>query len=148
MIIDVIENSDYKNLVVKQLKETIEYLKSIDQEFAVTANIKGLEFNPPLPEPIFSQFAPFSLFVLSNYTYESVTIEQDAIMFEAGFGKENFGSVVTLPYYAIFQIIVDDSILYINSAATVDSFFEKSEDKLKKSMNIFKSNKKNKNLLK
>ena len=61
--------------------------------------------------------------------------------FEAGFGNENFGSVVKIPLYAIFQIVIDESILYINSVATVEKF---NKDLKKNSFNIFKNNPNNK----
>ena len=83
----------------------------------------------------------FSLFTLSNYTYTTVQIDDNYISFEAGFGNENFGSVVKIPLYAIFQIIIDESILYINSVATVEKF---NSDLKKNSFNIFKSNPNNK----
>ena len=83
----------------------------------------------------------FSLFTLSNYTYTTVQIDDDYMSFEAGFGNENFGSVVKIPLHAIFQIVVDESILYINSVATVDKF---NKDLKKNSFNVFKSNPNNK----
>jgi hypothetical protein len=49
--------------------------------------------------------------------------------------------VVKIPLYAIFQIIIDESILYINSVATVEKF---NSDLKKNSFNIFKSNPNNK----
>lgn len=145
MINDIIENERYKNLVSSQIKEVLLYLLEVDQEFAVTANIKGVTFEPQLPEPITSQLAPFSLFVLSNYSFDSIAITKDSLQFEAGFGKENFGSVVTVPFYAIFQIIVDESILFVNPAATIESFFA-SADQRQRSMNAFKHNISNKKL--
>ncbi len=83
----------------------------------------------------------FSLFILSNYTYTTVQVDYNYISFEAGFGNENFGSVVKIPLYAIFQIIIDESILYINSVATVEKF---NKDLKKNSFNIFKNNPNNK----
>jgi hypothetical protein len=61
--------------------------------------------------------------------------------FEAGFGNENFGSVVKIPLFAIFQIIVDESVLYLNSVATVEKF---NKDLKRNSMSLFKNNPHNK----
>jgi hypothetical protein len=61
--------------------------------------------------------------------------------FEAGFGNENFGSVVKIPLHAIFQIIVDESILYLNSVATVEKF---NQIKKRSSFDVFKNNPNNK----
>lgn len=141
MIKDIIENNEYKSLVEKQIKENILFLLEKKEEFSITANILPISFTPELPKVIKDQMNKFSLFVLSNYTYSTVQIEDNYISFEAGFGNENFGSVVKIPLYAIFQIIIDESILYINSVATVEKF---NSDLKKNSFNIFKNNPNNK----
>ena len=141
MITDIIENEEYKNLVCKQVKETIEFLLDSNQEFSITANIEGMVFNPELPKPIKDQLAKFSLFILSNYTYSTIEINDDFLTFEAGYGSENFGSVAKVPLHCVFQIVVEESILYINSVATVDKF---NKNKEQNSMNVFKNNPNNK----
>jgi len=146
MISNVINNNEYKQMVAQQIREVLDHLLIVNQEFAITANIKGVSFNPKLPTPISEVLAPFSLFVLSNYSYESLVINEDNIQFEAGFGKENFGSVVTIPFNAIFQIIVEESILFINPTATLDADFVNIDQK-QKSLNAFKLNNKNKGLV-
>ena len=141
MIKDIIENNEYKSLVEKQIKENVLFLLEKKEEFSITANIQPISFTPELPKVIKDQMHKFSLFTLSNYTYTTVQIDDNYISFEAGFGNENFGSVVKIPLYAIFQIIIDESILYINSVATVEKF---NSDLKKNSFNIFKSNPNNK----
>ncbi|KAB7887517.1 hypothetical protein [Poseidonibacter ostreae] len=141
MITDIIENEEYKDLVCKQVKETIEFLLDNNQEFSITANIEGMTFNPELPKPIKDQLAKFSLFILSNYTFTTVEINDSFLTFEAGYGSENFGSVAKVPLHCVFQIVVEESILYINSVATVDKF---NKNKEQNSMNVFKNNPNNK----
>ena len=141
MVKDIIEDNGYKSLVEKQIKENVLFLLEKKQEFSITANIQPISFTPELPKVIKDQMHKFSLFTLSNYTYTTVQIDDNYISFEAGFGNENFGSVVKIPLYAIFQIIIDESILYINSVATVEKF---NSDLKKNSFNIFKSNPNNK----
>ena len=141
MVKDIIENNEYKNLVEKQIKETILFLLEKNQEFSITANIEPITFTPELPKVIKDQMHKFSLFILSNYTYTTIQINDEYMTFEAGFGNENFGSVVKIPLYAIFQIVIDESILYINSVATVEKF---NKDLKKNSFNIFKNNPNNK----
>ena len=141
MIKDIIENEEYKNLVEKQIKENILFLVEKNQEFSITANIEPITFTPELPKVIKDQMHKFSLFILSNYTYTTVEIDDDYLTFEAGFGNENFGSVVKIPLHAVFQIIVDESILFINSLATVDKF---NKDLKKNSFDVFKNNPNNK----
>lgn len=144
MIKNIIEDKEYKDLVSKQVYETISFLIKKDQEFAITANVKGLSFKPELPKSIYDKLAKLSLFVLSNYTYSSIKLNEDSISFEAGFGEESFGCLVSVPYSSVFQIVIDESILFVNSVATVEKFNQKEP---KKSFNIFKNNPKNKNLL-
>jgi hypothetical protein len=141
MIKDIIENEEYKNLVESQIKENILFLLDKNQEFSITANIEPISFTPELPTVIKNQMNKFSLFVLSNYTYTTIKIDNGFLSFEAGFGNENFGSIVKIPLYAIFQIVVDESILYINSVATVEKF---NKDLKKNSFNVFKNNPNNK----
>lgn len=137
MITNIIENEKYKNLIMKQIVEIMDFLLKNNEEFAVTANIQQIEFNPNLPESIKKQLQTFSVFVLSNYTFSTIEIDSEYLYFEAGFGGENFGSQVKIPLYSIFQIVVDDSILYLNPLATVDKFHEA---KKRDSFSVFKNN--------
>lgn len=137
MIKDIIENEDYKNLIQKQIKEIIIYLLEKNQEFSITAKLDNISFEPQLPSVIKNKLPVYSLFVLSNYTYSTITIDDNFMSFEAGFGSENFGSLVKVPIFSIFQVIVDESILYLNPVATVEKF---KKDKKTNSMNIFKNN--------
>ena len=151
MVTDIIENKDYRNLIESQVYEVIEFLLSQNHEFSITANIKSVDFNPQVPNAISDSFQHFTLFTLSNYTYESIQLTQDYISFEAGFGSENFGSVVTVPLNGVFQIVLSESILYLNPTATVESFFEDEiiKDNVSqesRSMNAFKMNNSNKSL--
>lgn len=143
MVTNVIEDESFKDLMKKQIKELVDYLLNKDSEFAVTVNVKGASFNPELPSSIESKLSKFSLFILSNYTYSTIKIDNNFISFEAGFGSENFGSTVTIPLESIFQVVIDDSILLINPVATVEKFNEKKAS-LNKSMNVFKNNPNNK----
>jgi len=150
MIFNIVEDLNYREMLEGQIFEVIEYLINKNEEFSITANIKGVSFNPEMPESISKNFSHFTLFTLSNYTYESIVLTEKNISFEAGFGSENFGSVVTIPLYAIFQIVIEESILFLNPTATVEKYFiekELEEDQSSRSMNAFTMNKKNKDLL-
>ncbi len=150
MIFNIVEDINYRDMLESQIFEVIEYLINKDEEFSITANINGVTFEPEMPESISKNFSHFTLFTLSNYTYESIILTEKTITFEAGFGSENFGSHVTIPLYAIFQIVIDESILFLNPTATVEKYFEEQEleeDNTQRSMNAFTMNKKNKDLL-
>ncbi len=141
MITDIIENDNYKNLVTRQVKETLDYLLAQNQEFSITANIKPIKFMPELPDGIKDQLSEYSLFILSNYTFTTIFVDDSFISFEAGYGSENFGSTAKIPLHSVFQIIVDESILYLNSVATVNKF---NKDTKLNSINVFKNNPNNK----
>lgn len=145
MINNIIENEEYKELVSSQIKDTMNFLLEQNQEFAITANVEAVKFDPELPSATLEQLSKFSLFILANYTYSTVKLDETHIYFEAGFGTENFGSTVKVPFFAIFQIVVEESILFVNSVATVDKF---TKDAKEKSFNVFKNNPNNKDLLK
>ena len=150
MIFNIVEDINYRDMLEGQIFEVIEYLINKDEEFSITANINGVDFSPVIPDSISKNFSHFTLFTLSNYTYESIVLTQKSITFEAGFGSENFGSHVTIPLYAIFQIVIEESILFLNPTATVEKYFEKDEieeEQVSRSMNAFTMNKKNKDLL-
>ncbi|BFU77911.1 hypothetical protein ALC152_11260 [Arcobacter sp. 15-2] len=150
MIFNIVEDINYRDMLESQIFEVIEYLINKDEEFSITANINGVTFEPEMPESISKNFSHFTLFTLSNYTYESIILTEKTITFEAGFGSENFGSHVTIPLYAIFQIVIDESILFLNPTATVEKYFQEKEleeNHTQRSMNAFTMNKKNKDLL-
>ncbi len=143
MIQSIITNKKYKELTSKQVKELLGFLQEREEEFALTANLDGITFTPEIPKTIKRHFTKFTLFALANYTLESLELHDGYITFEAGFGEENFGSVCKIPYYAIFQLSVDNSILYINPTATVDKYFmsEKEEiAQMKRSRSAFTLN--------
>jgi len=153
MIHNIVENLEYKELMESQIYEIIEFLLNQDEEFSLTANINGVEFNPKVPETISDTFPHFTLFTLANYTYSTIELSETHISFETGFGAENFGSVVSIPLNAVFQVIVDDSILFLNPTATVEKYFKKIKteeiedtDQQTRSFNAFKKNLKNKDL--
>jgi len=153
MIVDILEDINYRQLMESQIQEVIHYLLEHNEEFSITSNIKAITFNPEVPEPIKKSFAKFTMFSLANYTYSTILVGKDYISFEAGFGEENFGSTVTVPFYAIFQLIANDSILFVNPTATVEKYFleekiDRSEEgQQKRSRSAFSMNPKNKSLI-
>ena len=155
MIFNIVEDLEYKEIIENQIYEIIEFLLNKEQEFSITANINGVTFDPSIPESIATSFPHFTLFTLANYTYTTVELTDTHISFETGFGAENFGSVVTVPLSAVFQVVIDESILFLNPTATVEKYFKKedkkeevivNEDQESRSLNAFKMNSKNKNL--
>ena len=52
------------------------------------------------------------------------------MIFEAGFGRDEFGSVVTVPLLSIVQVIVDETPICINL-----SVYKEEDDELTKASN-------------
>lgn len=143
MIHNIITNKEYREITTKQIKELLLFLMKENEEFGITANLNGITFTPDIPQSIKRHFTKYTLFSLANYTLESLELHDNYITFEAGFGEENFGSVCKIPYFAIFQISIANSILYINPTATVEKYFMSEEEtalQLEKSRGAFKFN--------
>ena len=153
MLEKLIEDKSFAKLMQKHLEETIILLFEKEQNFGVLCKIDEISFHPELPEEMFAEFRPLTLFFLAGYTFETAKIEEGMLVFEAGFGSENFGSVVSVPLLSILQIIVDETPILINLAIEKkeqDVSEEKDVDDrgVKNSMASFLSNPENQKFLK
>jgi len=141
---DIFKTPKFMTIMQKHLKETLEYFFEQNQHFAVGCEVKYLVFSPELPKDIKDNFQDNVLFIMGGYTFETARVEGDFFLFEAGFGKENFGSHVKLPILAIKQLFVDDHPVIINLASPFQSITSGSEEL---SMQSLLNNPKNKKLL-
>jgi len=98
----------------KNIQELIIHFFAKEQNFGILCKIEEATFEPNLPDSIESEFRSLTLFFLAGYTFETARIEDGFLVFEAGFGSENFGSVVTVPLLSIMQIIIDETPVFIN----------------------------------
>jgi len=136
------------------LFKTIEYLFGKDQEFALACEVKTITFTPELPTEILDSFNEAVLFILSGYTFESAKLEEEHFSFEAGFGPDNFGSLVNIPLLGIQQILIggDTPIMINHAKPMIEEEKEKesdSQEALKSSsMEALLKNPENKKLLK
>ncbi len=142
----IINDEEFSNLMKLHTSEIIELLMKKGQFFSILTNITNVYFNPPLPNEISSSLKPITLFIIADYTFESSSIDDDNLYFEAGFGKDNIGSYVSVPLDSIVQILVDDTPIFINLAIAQNRKSKK--ESIKKSTNIFLSNPENKNIVK
>ncbi len=144
---DIFQTPAYQELISTHLEKTIEFLFDNNQEFALACETKFLLFEPELPQDIFDGFGESVLFILTGYTYETAKLEDGYFSFEAGFGDENFGSLVTMPLLAVKQIFVGEYPIAINISEPSET--EQSPDANSiKSMEALLSNPENKKLLK
>lgn len=150
MLHNLVSQDGFREMMESHCEEIIAYLFDENIEFSILTSLSNITFDPILPEYITNDFKPITLFTLAGYTYESSKIIDGVLSFEAGFGRENIGSLVSVPLYAILQIIIENTPIFIN-LSTPPEKKEKKEDPKKgvqKSMDIFLSNPNNKKLLK
>ena len=151
MLENIIQDEDFARLMKKNIEELVALFFQKEQNFGILCKIEDITFNPQLPEEINSEFRPLTLFFLAGYTFETARIEDGYLIFEAGFGSDNFGSVVSVPLLSIIQVIVDETPVLINLAIEPAVKTEpKSVDEkgVKNSMASFLSNPENSKFLK
>ena len=143
MLYDILQDTEFSIILKNHAIDIITYLFEKNQEFGVLVDISAVTFDPMLPEDIMQQLPEFTLFMLANYTYESAKVEESTLIFEAGFGAQNFGSVVSVPIESILQIIVDETPIFVNLTASIAQ-----KPKPKNSMEALLSNPENRKFLK
>ncbi|GHV06486.1 hypothetical protein AGMMS50229_11360 [Campylobacterota bacterium] len=118
MIKKLLQDQELAMMLGDHAIDIADFLLASQIPFSVLCNLSDLSFDPQLPEEISKSFKPLTLFDLSGYTFESTQIdEEEAILsFEAGFG-EDFGSVITVPAEAIVQILVKETVVFVNLTA-------------------------------
>lgn len=121
MLENVINEVGFAKIMKKNIQDVIIHLFESEQNFGILCKIEEVEFNPTLPDSINSEFRPLTLFFLAGYTFDTARIEDDTLIFEAGFGSDNFGSVVSVSLLSIMQIIIDETPILINLAVYNES---------------------------
>ena len=152
MLESLIEDRDFAQLMKRHMQELIIMFFQKEQNFGILCKIEDVSFQPELPDGMYAEFRPLTLFFLAGYTFETAKIEDGMLIFEAGFGSENFGSVVSVPLLSILQIIVDETPLFINIAVEKEEQEEEKnkevdENGVKNSMASFLSNPENSKFL-
>ena len=110
---ELFQSAEYKELSKKNIYSTIELLLKKGIEFSIISYTKATNFNPPIPKEII-EFDEIAMFIIADYSFESSSLDKDTFSFEAGFGVENYGSVLTMPLEAIVQIAIGEELLLIN----------------------------------
>lgn len=154
MLYDVLKDRSYASLMQKHIIEILSHLFDQNQNFGILCKIETLSFSPALPDDITAEFRPMTLFFLAGYTFESARIDKDTISFEAGFGADNLGSLVTVPLLGIMQIIIDETPIFVNLASPQETEETKAKNNptensgQKSSMEALLANPENKKFLK
>lgn len=151
MLKQILDDASFGEVMQHNIVSVLHYLFENNQDFGVLCKLEFVTFEPPLPKHISKDFRNMTLFYLAGYTFDSATLDNNTLSFEAGFGEENFGSLVSVALGSIVQIIVDDSPILINQ-------FNYKKQKIKKeikqnggienSMSTFLSNPENARFLK
>ncbi|MDD4854221.1 MAG: hypothetical protein PHQ22_03765 [Sulfuricurvum sp.] len=151
MLYDIIKSSSFARLMGNHVRDMLIYLFENDQNFGVLCKIESVTFDPSLPKHIADEFRTMTLFFLAGYTFESARIDNDILIFEAGFGQENIGSFVSIPLLSIVQIIIDDTPAFVNLALPNERISPANSEKnegVQNSMSTFLSNPENQKFLK
>lgn len=151
MLENIIQDRDFAQLMKKNILELIVLFFQKEQNFGILCKIEDVSFEPELPESINAEFRPITLFFLAGYTFETARIEDDLLIFEAGFGSDNIGTIVSVPLLSILQIIVDKIPVLINISSYKGETKKKEdidESGVKNSMASFLSNPENSKFLK
>ena len=114
MHLDKLQQPQFQEIMQEHIFNTIEFLFEANQEFGVACEVKSVEFDPVLPEDIQKTLPVVTLFMLANYSFETASLDEEYLQFEAGFGNENFGSFVQIPLLAIKQMYVEEYPILIN----------------------------------
>ncbi len=137
----ILQTAEFRKIKEKHAKEMLEFLIPNTKEFDILCSTDEITFNPKLPEHITSGFGEVLVFTIANYTLSTAKTVDDKLTFEAGFGEENIGSVVSVPLGAIIQITEEETPLFVNVAATLPT------PEPEKPKNPFELNPRNKKLM-
>ena len=153
MLENIIEDRDFAYIMRRSIQDIIINFFEKEQNFGILCKIEEVDFNPQLPESINSEFRPMTLFFLAGYTFETARIEDGYLIFEAGFGSDNFGSIVSVPLLSIMQIIIDETPIFINLSVfkedkEIKEVKNVDENGVKNSMASFLNNPENSKFLK
>ena len=149
MLETLLASTDFNALMKRHSGELMEMLLKRGVNFSLLTNIADVSFSPSLPESITKSFKPITMFFLAGYTFESTQIYNGVISFEAGFGSDNFGSLVSVPVECVLQVIIEEIPVFINLSNPLKKEEPKPKDNgIKRSMDALMSNPQNKKLLK
>ena len=147
MSIENLATKEFRELMQNHILNTIEYMFDNNEEFGIACEIKKVQFTPELPTGIEESLPEITLFMLANYSFESASLDSEFLSFEAGFGNENFGSLVQVPLLGIKQLFVGEYPILMNIASPIEEVEEEKATEID-SMSALLNNPENAKLLK
>jgi hypothetical protein len=150
MLLDLVKDPEFQVLMERALRDTLAFFLEREQPFGILCHLDDVSFEPPLPEEIAGSLKDLTLFMIAGYTLESCELSEHMISFEAGFGPQNFGSVVSMPIISIMQILVDETPVMLNMARPMETRppAAPDDDGVKRSLQSFLNNPENRKFLK
>jgi hypothetical protein len=148
----LLQDKNLSRLLEEHCGEILSHLLEHNYDFGVVVNKDLIDFDPPLPEEVYETIPPMTYLMLAGYSLESAAINDTILSFEAGFGSENFGSLVCVDTSSIIQIVVDELSIFVNLYAgqkkevieeKVNQMIDDNANE-ERSRNIFLSNPENK----
>ncbi len=116
----LLEQQEFAEMLTDHALETVAYFLDEGVEFGILCNLSDVTFRTPLPEHIQNALKPLTLFMVAGYSFETAVIQDDMVLaFEAGFGPENFATVVEVPIDSVLQLLVGDTVVFVNLTATL-----------------------------
>ena len=92
-----------------------------------------LNFDPSLSSELKAQIGEIACFILSGYSLQSLEIFEQNLVFE------DVGTIITVPYGAIMQILFQDEEMQQASPIFVNPFENMDEDDFNNSLNAILS---------
>ncbi|SFV58791.1 hypothetical protein MNB_SV-14-92 [hydrothermal vent metagenome] len=120
MSIENLATRKFRELMQDHISKIIEYMFDNNEEFGIACEINDVHFTPDLPIEIKESLPEITLFMLANYSFESASLDNEYLSFEAGFGNENFGSLVQVPLLSIKQLFVGEYPILMNIASYIE----------------------------
>lgn len=111
---EILSDNAFIKIMQKHCYEILAKLIELGVEFNIVANTEFVEYEPDLPPDLNPNKNPFVLFVLEGYTFESIDLKSEKMVFHAGFGANDIEAFVSVDLGAITQIQVGGDIIFVN----------------------------------
>jgi len=147
MSVENLVTKEFRELMQNHILRTIEYMFNSNEEFGIACEVNKVHFSPELPTEIRESLPEITLFMLANYSFESASLDNEYLSFEAGFGNENFGALVQVPLLSIKQLFVGEYPVLMNIASPTEEIEEEVTTEID-SMSALLNNPENAKLLK